>query len=428
MNRHFIIARREFRSVVFRPRFLLMAFLNLFFITFAIGSSIFILEFTVSAKGGAFLFNDGRSALAREFSEEVAHDYKSFSEAQKPASLPLDVSAEQFREFAKQQLGRQVETRDGRKPLDFIVWATPDRTQINVWATEEAKPLVQPLRHVLARLSRDDQLPPSGGSPSRTTSEEAHAPNLEFSLPSSGTGREFLILTRVSGIAYGYLIFIIVVLTSSALLQSMAEEKSSRLMESLLALCTPQEIFGGKLLGMAAVALLTGGVWTAVVFFGFQLLPSGLVPPATHLMIIRSLAWLSSIQGASLAVFYFLSAYLMMAIPLLTVGAMSHSVQDSAPLQFPIILLFAPILVFLSVNAASPDTHYLTLLSWVPIYTPFAMPTRLGENVSILEVLGTAITMLIFMVVEYKLAGLIICNTLLKSGPRPRIRRTMALR
>jgi ABC-2 type transport system permease protein len=70
----------------------------------------------------------------------------------------------------------------------------------------------------------------------------------------------------------------------------------------------------------------------------------------------------------------------------------------------------------ISSTVNNPDGPLARILSWIPLYTPFAMLARLGSGVSPVEVAGTGVLTAAFVAVEYWLLGRIFQTSLLSSG------------
>jgi ABC-2 type transport system permease protein len=60
-------------------------------------------------------------------------------------------------------------------------------------------------------------------------------------------------------------------------------------------------------------------------------------------------------------------------------------------------------------------------MSWIPIYTPFAMLARLGTGVSLMEMLGTGVLLVVFVTLELMLLGRVFRASLLNTGQPPRL-------
>jgi len=60
-------------------------------------------------------------------------------------------------------------------------------------------------------------------------------------------------------------------------------------------------------------------------------------------------------------------------------------------------------------------------MSWIPVYTPFAMLARLGNGVSPAEILGTAVMLVAFIALELTLLGRVFRASLLNTGQPPKL-------
>jgi ABC-2 type transport system permease protein len=60
-------------------------------------------------------------------------------------------------------------------------------------------------------------------------------------------------------------------------------------------------------------------------------------------------------------------------------------------------------------------------MSWIPLYTPFAMLARLGMGVSLTEVLGTGILLVGFVTLELMVLGRVFRASLLSTGQPPKL-------
>jgi len=78
--------------------------------------------------------------------------------------------------------------------------------------------------------------------------------------------------------------------------------------------------------------------------------------------------------------------------------------------------------VMLMVNAViqNPSGFLPRVMSWIPLYTPFAMLARLGSGVSLAELLGTGLLLAGFVTLELILLGRVFRASLLNAGQPPK--------
>jgi ABC-2 type transport system permease protein len=199
------------------------------------------------------------------------------------------------------------------------------------------------------------------------------------------------------------------------MLQGVLEERSNRLLESVLACISPGELMYGKLFGLAAV-----GMTIILVWLGFALGAAFAIPGTVADVLRPSLAAFSQWWVAPALIFYFITGYLIISMIYLAIGALSTSLQDAQAYLMPVIFVITLPIVFMMISVVQdPDGWLPRLLSWIPVYTPFAMLGRLGGGVSLVEVLGTGATLAVFVVLQMWVLGRLFQSSVLNTGQQP---------
>jgi len=166
------------------------------------------------------------------------------------------------------------------------------------------------------------------------------------------------------------------------LLQGVAEEKESRILESLMCQVSAEELMTGKLMGLGAVGLMTVGIWVTA-----GLLASG---PALSMMPI-------SAQPSVLAVatLYFLFGYLFFGSIMTGIGAITNNMREAQ--QFAVwftLANFAPFILITSI-LSHPDGP---LAFWLSLFPPTASTTmmmRLGASNSAVPAWQVALSLVL---------------------------------
>jgi ABC-2 type transport system permease protein len=201
------------------------------------------------------------------------------------------------------------------------------------------------------------------------------------------------------------------------MLQGVIEERSNKLLESVLACIRPAELMYGKLIGIGALGLLVIAVWAGCA------LGAALVTTSSLGDLLRpSLEALARPELVAWIAFYFVAGYLVISTAFLAIGSLSDSIQDAQAYLTPLMVLIAVPPSFI-VQAAlhDPDARLVQALAWVPLYTPFAMLARLGAGAPLWELLGTGAELAGFVVLELVLLGRLFRASLLRSGQPPRL-------
>jgi ABC-2 type transport system permease protein len=168
----------------------------------------------------------------------------------------------------------------------------------------------------------------------------------------------------------------------------------------------------GKLVGLGAVGLTILAAW-----IGCALLAAFSIEGAAADYLRPSLAALNQPWMIPVMAFYFFCGYLILAMLYLTIGSLSNSMQDAQAYLMPVLMLIMlPVVFVMQATVRSPDSLLPHVMSWIPLYTPFAMLARLGAGVPLPEVLGTGVVLIAFMALELFLLGRLFRASLLNTG------------
>ena len=85
-------------------------------------------------------------------------------------------------------------------------------------------------------------------------------------------------------------------------------------------------------------------------------------------------------------------------------------------------MILLPITILMqAVLAGDSGGVLMEVLTWVPIWTPFAVLARLGLGIPTWEVIGTGIVLAVFTALELVLLGRLFRASLLAQGQRPNL-------
>lgn len=157
------------------------------------------------------------------------------------------------------------------------------------------------------------------------------------------------------------LVWVILMIGASPLLNAVMEEKSQRIAEVLLGCATPFEIMLGKLLGSLGVALTGSVVYVGgAVFALVQMGAVGLFP--FHL-----LPWFLA---------YVVLAILMVGANSIALGAACNDAKDAQNLTLPSLLPVMIPMFLLGPVLKEPNSVFAVVASLVPPFTPLMMLLR----------------------------------------------------
>ena len=172
-------------------------------------------------------------------------------------------------------------------------------------------------------------------------------------------------LARALPLICGVLILIGVVTGGQMLMVSTVEEKSSRIVEVLLAAVSPLELMWGKLLGQLGVGFLMLAVYLGL----------GILTLVQYSMI----GMIDPMLIVYLLVFYFL-AYLVYSALMMAIGAAVSRTADAQSLVGPVVLLVLVPYMLVPMIGQAPNSTISVVLSFIPPFNSFAMLARLASG------------------------------------------------
>lgn len=291
---------------------------------------------------------------------------------------------------------------------------------VRLWSNGTASPrFVAGLQDVLTGALRQRFLEQQGLSATTATTAQAIAPALTVTTPPRGGGtRERMLIRSVLPMAASYMLMMSLLLSGSWMLQGTVEERSNKLVETVLACVSPEELMIGKLLGLVGIGLSMIAVWVGcglVVAFATQGAIADFVRPA--------LEPLRSPGTVAAMLYFFVAGYLSSSVLFLAIGVMSDSMRDAQGYLTPLILvLMLPIFVLIQAVISGGGGIGVEVLTWVPIWTPFAVLARLGLGIPTWEVVAVGVLLAAFVALELSLLGRIFRNSLLSAGEKPSLK------
>jgi ABC-2 type transport system permease protein len=224
------------------------------------------------------------------------------------------------------------------------------------------------------------------------------------------------VLRQNAPIGFVYILWISIMTVTSMLLNNTIEEKSNRIIEVLLSSVTAWELMAGKLLGIAGIGITMLLCWIGSV--------AGLLwywssPEAELITNLASVIFDSTLLPAF--IFYFLGGYFMYAGIFLAIGSICNTIKEAQNFMGPVMMIMMVPLLTMMFIPKDPHGTLATILSWIPIYTPFVMMNRAAADPPAFDLYGTAILLLVSNVFVLWLCGRIFRTGILRTGQPPRI-------
>lgn len=295
--------------------------------------------------------------------------------------------------------------RDGS--LDAVVVQAGGTMQVQVRRTlgDQLKAALT----VLARqVAQDEAVVRAGGDPAQVRAAVARSGVQVSSVePAPKFQNERIALGLVAGI----LVYLSLMIYGQTVAQGVIEEKTSRVVELLLATLRPWQLMLGKVIGIGTAGLLqmvvvAGGGLAVGLTLGSLTLPSSIAVG----VVVWALVW-------------YLIGFVMYALLFAAAGAMVSRQEDAGGVTAPILgIIIVPYVVAVSVLPSQPDNQFAHVLSLIPVFSPTLMPVRIALGVvpvwelALTVVLGLAVTAAFVWV-----TGRVYGNSVMRTGARVRL-------
>jgi ABC-2 type transport system permease protein len=219
-----------------------------------------------------------------------------------------------------------------------------------------------------------------------------------------------------------FVLYMVIVLYGVAVMRSVVTEKTSRVMEMLVAAVKPRALMAGKILGVGGAGLIQITVWlgmgaftlayrdTILGWFGVPGTGGSALPPFELAEIV-------------VVLLYFVLGFFFYSAMYAAVGAMVSSEQDTQQVQLPVTMLLVIGIVCLQVVSNAPRGSSAAIMSNVPFWSPILMPMRymLG-GASLVEVAISLAILVVSTILVVRAAAKIYRVGVLMYGKRPGVR------
>ena len=220
---------------------------------------------------------------------------------------------------------------------------------------------------------------------------------------------------RVVGSAAAILLFISINAFGGMVLTGVVEEKSTGVVEVLLAHVRAHQLLAGKVFGIGACALMqfAAAVLTGVV----ALRISGVSVPRS--------VWV----GLPSTILWFLVGFVLYSTLWALAGSFVSRQEDAQGAAAPISVVFTAAYLTVFVLGRNPTSTTTRIVSVLPPFAPLLMPLRIAVGAaSVLEIVGSVVLLLAATFGMLRLAGAVYGRTLLHRGARLHWREALRMR
>ncbi len=230
--------------------------------------------------------------------------------------------------------------------------------------------------------------------------------------PSAGASGEVTLRQRApffAAIGLSLVLWTVVFSVANMLLSGVIEEKSNKILDTLLTSVTPIDLLLGKLLGVAAVSATLFVFWGGLGASLMQFAPASMGDS-----FIGQLA--AAFAEPRLVVAFavgFVTGYLMFGAIFLALGSLCESIQEAQTLLGPVTIILMLPMLLIGPAVDNPNSPLIQAASWVPLFTPFLMLIRAPTGLSWAEIAGqgalllATVALLLFLAAQVFRAGIV---------------------
>ncbi len=245
------------------------------------------------------------------------------------------------------------------------------------------------------------------------------------------------------GFLMNILMYMLVVMYGSIMMQSVIEEKNNRIVEIILSSIEPFKLLMGKILAVALAGLTQFVLW--ILLSGIVTIISGIVLGITvnpeeivvqtqstgmntaeqEAMARELAAGLQNFNWNILWLFpvYFLGGFLLMGSLYAALGSAVDNVQDGQQFAMPLTFISVLPMLFISNILQNPNSAFAVFASIFPFFSPMVMMARLSlTDVPLYQIVVSVLSLVFSFVLSVWVAGKIYRTGILMYGKKASLR------
>ena len=250
--------------------------------------------------------------------------------------------------------------------------------------------------------------------------------------------------SSMMGFVLGFVLYFFLVIYGSIVMQSIIEEKNSRILEVLVSTVRPFDMMMGKILGVAAVAATQIVVWGVLIIAMSAFLIPAVLPDdimssveamqsgadvtamaasgidtgmVTAMASMMDTGYIAQIVG--LLLLFMVGGFLLYAAMYAAVGASVDEVQDAQQLTTPIMLPIILAFLILTMVMNDPNSPIVVWCSMIPFTSPIVMMGRIPSGIPTWEIILSLVLLYSTFVVMVWVAGKIYRVGIFMHGKKP---------
>ena len=246
------------------------------------------------------------------------------------------------------------------------------------------------------------------------------------------------------GYIMAFMIYMFVFIYGSFIMQSVLNEKTSKIVEVIVSSIKPTQLMLGKVLANAAVALTQFAIWIILVTVFTTALTAvfGYDPQAAQQeMMMEQMEQVAAVDAnnevpeavkgtldtiyslpigriVGLFIFYFLGGFLLYGALFAAIGSAVDSIQEAQQFMLPVTLPIILSIILMGAVLANPDSLTSVILTMIPFTSPVLMMARIPFEVPVWQLALSMLLLIGGFIFTLWLAGRIYRVGILTTGSK----------
>jgi ABC-type Na+ efflux pump permease subunit len=175
-----------------------------------------------------------------------------------------------------------------------------------------------------------------------------------------------------------FILYLSIIIASQSVMASVAEEKTSRIAELLVASISPVNLLTGKTLAAAMLAFAQTLVWVSTALLLFPHAAASVAPHGTAGTLPAEIPMSAEIISAF--VVFFIIGFLQYASMYAAAASLISRTEDLGSVSAPVVLPAVAAFFVAQFAAISPDSPLSVAASFIPFFSPFVMFARVAVS------------------------------------------------
>jgi ABC-2 type transport system permease protein len=180
------------------------------------------------------------------------------------------------------------------------------------------------------------------------------------------------------------ILYLAIILNAQSIVSSVAEEKTSRIAELLVATVRPSTLLAGKILATAASGVVQIAVWIGAGYAAAPLIAAQNTDPSSALAAGAGndaiFSVLNSIGPSVIAAFaaFFIIGFIQFALMYASAGSLISRTEDLGSVVAPLVIPVVAGFLVAQIAVMAPNSTNVIVLSMIPLVSPFVMFARIA--------------------------------------------------